>query len=64
MRDLFCIGCGEYLEAQEEERVEEESAPPVAPACGDCGTEINPDEIFLYVLRFGCRYVASPYFFS
>jgi hypothetical protein len=44
--DLFCIGCGEYLEAQEEESVEEVSAAPVAPACGDCGTEINPDEIF------------------
>lgn len=44
--DLFCIGCGEFLEAREEESVEQVIAAPVVPVCDDCGTEINPEEIF------------------
>lgn len=44
--DLFCIGCGEFLEASEAESAVQESAAPVVPCCDDCGTETDPNEVF------------------
>jgi hypothetical protein len=44
--DLFCLTCGEFLEAGEAQEIREEAAAPVVPVCDDCGTEITPGEIF------------------
>jgi hypothetical protein len=44
--DLFCIGCGEFLELQENETVVEKIAVSGLPACDDCGADISFEEIF------------------
>ena len=37
--DIFCISCGEYLEAAEQ--------PQLKPAyCGECSATVSPDDIF------------------
>ena len=43
--DLFCIVCGEFLEAGENPDAATADSP-VAPACGDCGAEVAVEEIF------------------
>ena len=55
--DLFCIGCGEFLDLNEAETVVEEIAIPAVPVCEDCGAEIAVDEIFCMT----CGSVISDY---
>ena len=45
-QDLFCIGCGEFLELQEAEALVEKVAVPDLPVCEDCGADISVEEIF------------------
>jgi hypothetical protein len=45
-QDLFCITCGEFLEAQETAKVIEKIAAPVTPVCEDCGADVSFEEVF------------------
>lgn len=44
--DLFCITCGEFLEASEKPVADSFADAATVPACGDCGAETTEGEIF------------------